>query len=330
MRDALETLNDELEALFGVRLEVRIGVNTGEVVVGDPASGSTFVTGDAGQPRQAPRAGGAAGRDPDRQGDVPARRERRAGRAARVVPREGQERGGVAVAARAASTRRAAGVARRLDAPLVGRERELGRLAAAFAVAVGRAALPARDAARPGGDRQDAPRAGAPRDARQPGARRCTGRCLPYGDGITFWPLVELAARRSGTTPRASRRAFAEVEDRDRSLERLAGVDRRARAARAARSCSGPRGGSSRRSPPSARSCSSSRTSTGPSRRCSTSLEYLARPDRGRADPAPLPRRGRSCSTGRPGWSRPASTARGRRRSELEPLLGRASRRAVC
>src|SRR4051812_7904234 len=46
LRERLETLNDELEALFGVRLEVRIGVNTGEVVVGDPASGGTFVTGE--------------------------------------------------------------------------------------------------------------------------------------------------------------------------------------------------------------------------------------------------------------------------------------------
>jgi len=39
LRDALETLNGELEPTFGVRLGVRIGINTGEVVAGDPAEG---------------------------------------------------------------------------------------------------------------------------------------------------------------------------------------------------------------------------------------------------------------------------------------------------
>ena len=37
MRDALVPLNDELERERGVRIQVRVGVNTGEVVAGDPA-----------------------------------------------------------------------------------------------------------------------------------------------------------------------------------------------------------------------------------------------------------------------------------------------------
>src|SRR5207249_11269126 len=36
MRRALARLNVELEGRYGVRLEERIGINTGEVVVGDP------------------------------------------------------------------------------------------------------------------------------------------------------------------------------------------------------------------------------------------------------------------------------------------------------
>ena len=40
-------LNDELERDWGVRLEVRTGVNTGEVVTGDPGIGDALVLGDA-------------------------------------------------------------------------------------------------------------------------------------------------------------------------------------------------------------------------------------------------------------------------------------------
>jgi len=46
MRDALVILNGEFERDWGVRIQVRTGVNTGEVVAGDIAGGSTFATGD--------------------------------------------------------------------------------------------------------------------------------------------------------------------------------------------------------------------------------------------------------------------------------------------
>src|ERR671918_303813 len=39
-------MRQRLEQLFGGRLELRTGVNTGEVVVGAPREGSSFVTGD--------------------------------------------------------------------------------------------------------------------------------------------------------------------------------------------------------------------------------------------------------------------------------------------
>src|SRR6266571_2381138 len=44
MRERLARLNEELEGDFGVRLESRTGVNTGEVVVGE---GQSLATGDA-------------------------------------------------------------------------------------------------------------------------------------------------------------------------------------------------------------------------------------------------------------------------------------------
>ena len=46
MRDRLATLNDELEEEWGVRLEMRVGVNTGEVVAGDGATGPSLAVGD--------------------------------------------------------------------------------------------------------------------------------------------------------------------------------------------------------------------------------------------------------------------------------------------
>ena len=47
MRASLERLNDELERDSGVRIGVRIGVNTGEVVAGDLGPGASFASGDA-------------------------------------------------------------------------------------------------------------------------------------------------------------------------------------------------------------------------------------------------------------------------------------------
>src|SRR5436190_3325462 len=47
LRGALAVLNDELERDRGVTIATRTGVNTGEVVAGDPSAGQTLVTGDA-------------------------------------------------------------------------------------------------------------------------------------------------------------------------------------------------------------------------------------------------------------------------------------------
>ena len=47
MRDALPDLNRELEQTWGVRLGIRIGVNTGEVIVGDRAKGEPSAAGAA-------------------------------------------------------------------------------------------------------------------------------------------------------------------------------------------------------------------------------------------------------------------------------------------
>src|SRR6187549_1653841 len=47
LRESLHALNEELLAEFGMELRVRTGINTGEVVAGDPAEGQAFATGSA-------------------------------------------------------------------------------------------------------------------------------------------------------------------------------------------------------------------------------------------------------------------------------------------
>jgi class 3 adenylate cyclase len=46
LRESIVDLNEELERTWGAHLRVRIGINTGDVVAGDPASGQSFVSGD--------------------------------------------------------------------------------------------------------------------------------------------------------------------------------------------------------------------------------------------------------------------------------------------
>src|SRR5207244_1592250 len=47
LREALSPLRVELERDWQVRLDTRTGINSGEVVTGDPAAGQALVTGDA-------------------------------------------------------------------------------------------------------------------------------------------------------------------------------------------------------------------------------------------------------------------------------------------
>ena len=116
-----------LNELFGHQLALRIGVNTGEVVVGRPREGSSFVTGDAvnvaARLEQAARPGRiwlASGQQSPsvRPSSSPRRRgsRRRANRAASCAGRS------------FAWSRRRDRAAPRLDTAFVGRERELAWL----------------------------------------------------------------------------------------------------------------------------------------------------------------------------------------------------------
>src|ERR671931_1555186 len=96
----------------------------------------------------------------------------------------------------------APGAARRLDSPLVGRAREVAELRAALAEAEERAEPRLVTLLGPAG-------IGKTRLVRElavgaPHVRLLAGRCLPYGDGITYWPLVEIVRHAAGLSGQES------------------------------------------------------------------------------------------------------------------------------
>jgi class 3 adenylate cyclase/tetratricopeptide (TPR) repeat protein len=193
LREALASLNARLEKELGVRLEVRTAVNTGEVVAGDPSAGQAFVTGDPVVVTK--RLEEAATSGEILIGEATRRLVRDAAlvEVADDVPAKGKPEPLVAWRLLAVITG-APPFARRLDAPLVGRERELALLRQAFeraasgssgylftvlgAAGIGKSRL-VRELVGEAGDRSTV----------------LVGRCLPYGDGITFWPLIDVVRR---------------------------------------------------------------------------------------------------------------------------------------
>ena len=194
LREALHALNEELRAEFGMELRVRTGINTGEVVAGDPAEGQAFATGSAVATAQ--RLEAAASPGEILIGDSTFRLVREA---VLVEPLEPLELKGKAQPVRAwrllGVLSGAPAFARRLDSPMVGRDRELGRLRTAFEEAVQSARVPRDQRHRHGRDRQVAAREGAARrasttrprsssDAAFPTARASrTGRCETSSGG---------------------------------------------------------------------------------------------------------------------------------------------------
>jgi class 3 adenylate cyclase/tetratricopeptide (TPR) repeat protein len=188
------SMQRRLEELFGQALSLRIGVNTGEVVVGRPREGSSFVTGDA--VNVAARLEEAAGPGEILAGErtVTAVRGAFEFAAPATVEAKGKP-GGVACRRllRALSLMRPRGVSG-LRRTFVGRDAELARMASAFRGAVERSSPHLVTISGEAG-------VGKTRLVREfweqlgseiPEPLRRTGRCLPYGQGITYWPLGEI------------------------------------------------------------------------------------------------------------------------------------------
>jgi class 3 adenylate cyclase/tetratricopeptide (TPR) repeat protein len=221
---AIAELNDELQRRYGVQLTVRTGVNTGEVVAGDPTAGQRLVTGDtvnvAARLEQAAPAGEIL------IGDLTYRLVRGAVEVEDVEPLELKGKAERVRAYRLLAVSDATeGFERRQDAPMVGREREMAALSETFQRAVDerrcRVATIIADAG-VGKSRLVREFTGSLADR----ATVVHGRCLPYGEGITFWPLVE-AAREAAVIeqddpPDEARAKLAALTGDERITERLA------------------------------------------------------------------------------------------------------------
>jgi DNA-binding SARP family transcriptional activator len=145
--------------------------------------------------------------------------------ASTLRPARTAQPGEVVIGEAAARLLRSAAVARRSDAPLVGRADELAQLERAFERVV-RTRRPALvTIVGPAGIGKSRLTAEL---ARRLAADVVGGRCLAYGEGITFWPLTELLKRRFGDEPRAGiEEALAGDSDAAAIADRLevAGAD---------------------------------------------------------------------------------------------------------
>ena len=216
VRECVAELDRESEA----RLEVRIGVNTGEVVTGDPSAGHAFVSGDA--VNVGKRLEQSAPPGEIVLGETTYELVAHAVQATRLDPLTLKGKAGETVAFRLESIDPAAtAIPRRDDTIFVGQQRKLERLRAAFEEAASGGARLVTVVGEPG--------IGKSRLAQEllsSLAGRATvlvARCPPYGEGTTFSPLRE-ALRDAGRDESAFDGSSYEVFATTRGLfEELAG-----------------------------------------------------------------------------------------------------------
>src|ERR671914_2488631 len=135
MQQAIEDMNLDLELEWGVGLKARIGVNTGEVIAGDPSAGHGFVSGDA--VNVAARLEQAAPPGEVLIGEPTYRLVRDAVKVEPVEPLELKGKSERVPAYRMVEViPHALGTSRRLDSALVGRDQELAQLMEVFDSAV--------------------------------------------------------------------------------------------------------------------------------------------------------------------------------------------------
>jgi class 3 adenylate cyclase len=191
--DALRAVRAAQELRDAVEVDVRIGVNTGEVVTG---SGDSLVTGDA--VNVAARLEQAAGSGEVLLGADTYALVRDAVDVELLPPIEAKGKSEPVTAYRLVAVTGDTGAARRSDAPLVGRERESRLLADAWERATSENASALFTILGSAGVGKSRLVAEFVSDL---DATVVRGTCLSYGDGITYWPVVEVVLQLLGGAP---------------------------------------------------------------------------------------------------------------------------------
>jgi class 3 adenylate cyclase len=226
LQASVDELNERLERDWGVRLRARSGVNTGEVVTGDPAIGDALVLGDA--VNVAARLEQAASPGEVLLGQPTLRLVHDAVEVEPVPPLRLKGKQAPVAAWRLLGVAPGApGHARRQDAPIVGRQPELRLFEWVYERVSTTAACHLLTVLGQAGVGKTRLVAEAVRGLE---ATVLRGRCLSYGEGITFWPVSEVvhqAARMIDTdspTEAAAklRRLLGDAGDADHVAGRVA------------------------------------------------------------------------------------------------------------
>jgi class 3 adenylate cyclase len=191
---AAHAMQRRLADLFGDRLALRIGVNTGEVVVGRPREGSSFVTGDPVNVAARLEQAAAPGAILVGERTVTSARGAFEFGEAQAVEAKGKPGGVVSRRlGRPLSLMRPRGVGG-LQTAFVGREAELEALQEAYrrVAAEGRPHLVTVLGEAGVGKTRLAREFWSWLATESPEPLRRTGRCLHYGQGITYWALAEI------------------------------------------------------------------------------------------------------------------------------------------
>jgi class 3 adenylate cyclase/tetratricopeptide (TPR) repeat protein len=198
MQRRMPAVNDEL-AVHGVTLEIRIGVNTGEVLASvDPAPGEPMFTGDAVNVAARFEQNAEPGQI------VTSERTARAARGFRYRELEAMLLKGKSSPTRAFVVEAEVSGPERgvpgLRAPMVGRSSELGLLVSAYqnSASEGRPHLVTIYGDAGVGKSRLTQEFLSWAAAQTPEPSIVRGRCLPYGDGVTYWPLAEILKSHAG------------------------------------------------------------------------------------------------------------------------------------
>jgi class 3 adenylate cyclase len=204
MREALAELNEAFASTWGVTVAVRTGVNTGQVLAREAADQQALVVGDA--VNVAARLEQTAEPNEILIGEDTYRLVHDAVRAEPAGPLQLRGiAGGVPAWRLVEVLAHAPGWNRRLDSPMVDRELELAALEDAFdrVASTGTCALTTVMAPAGVGKSRLTAELLSRLHSR---ATVLQGRCLPYGEGITFWPIASVLKDAAGIQERDSER----------------------------------------------------------------------------------------------------------------------------